>query len=237
MNSQLAITASVGSKDDTRERVSSDECRRGVTSRTTTEVSASPDEALEVRRLRDRKDGRRLQRTALKLCALHEATARTCAGSRKARYGAGCRRSPPTGRKRAENPLSLPSKDQINEPGRACQSIDREGELTRPVRGLSQFRHNTLSAFGAPATSKVIPAQTPINPGEVESCRLARFGLSETSVLGRGGGPAPIPRRPQQYPEGRTKKTRAARMTLTTPGARVLVIDDPTTRVITFRPR
>src|SRR5262245_8714610 len=147
MNSQLAITASVGSKDDTRERVSSDECRRGVTSRTTTEVSASPDEALEVRRLRDRKDGRRLQRTALKPCALHEATARTCAGSRKARYGAGCRRSPPTGRKRAENPLSLPSKDQINEPGRACQSIDREGELTRPGRGLSQFGHNALSAL------------------------------------------------------------------------------------------
>ena len=64
MNSQPAITASVGSEDDTRERGNSDECRRGVTSRRTPGVSAAPDEALRVRRLRDRKDGKRPPRTA-----------------------------------------------------------------------------------------------------------------------------------------------------------------------------
>src|SRR4030095_7193534 len=51
MNSQPAITASVGSEDDMRERGNSDECRRGVTSRRTPRVSAAPDEALRGRRL------------------------------------------------------------------------------------------------------------------------------------------------------------------------------------------
>ena len=96
-------------------------------------VSAAPDEALAVRKLRDRKDGRRPPRTAPNPCAPHEAVARTCAGSWTARCNASGRQFLPTGRKRVEHPLRLPSKYQTNEPGRACQSI----ELQRSTRAAS----------------------------------------------------------------------------------------------------
>src|SRR5262249_35850332 len=99
-------------------------------------VSAAPDEALGVRKLRDRKDGRRPPRTAPNPCAPHEAVARTCAGSWTARCNASGRQFLPTGRKRVEHPLRLPSKYQTNEPGRACQSI----ELQRSARAASPVR-------------------------------------------------------------------------------------------------
>ena len=87
-------------------------------------VPTVSDKALEVRRLRDRKDGRRAHRTVLKPCALREAAARRCAGSGEARCDAGNRRSPPTRRKYVEKPLMLPLPDM------RLTSVDwRQGNL------------------------------------------------------------------------------------------------------------
>jgi hypothetical protein len=75
------------------------------------DLAVAPDEALKIRRLRDRKDERRPHRTAPTPCAPHDAAARRRARSRKARCSAGDRRSPRTGRRSVEDPLTLPLPD------------------------------------------------------------------------------------------------------------------------------
>ncbi len=94
-------------------------------------VPVAPDQALEVRRLRDREDGRRRHRTAPKPYAPHDAATRRRAGSWNARCNAGDRRSPPTGRRSVENPLTLPPPDiRLTSAGwRVKATTSRRGHL------------------------------------------------------------------------------------------------------------
>src|SRR5262245_8663259 len=106
INRKPAITASAGFPVATHESL---RCRRR---RKTGPAVRQPgpavrDEALEVRKLRDRKVGRPPPRTTPKPRAPHEPGARRCAGLWKARCNAGDRRSPPTRSRPVENPLAL----------------------------------------------------------------------------------------------------------------------------------
>src|SRR5262249_44357310 len=110
INRKPAITASAGFPIATHACVRFR--RRGRTGLRCATTWAPPvrDEALEVRKLRDRKVGRPPQRIAPKPCAPHEPAARRGAALWKARCNAGDRRSPPTRRRRVENPLALSGK-------------------------------------------------------------------------------------------------------------------------------